>query len=188
VKQGGRIKTWKKRWVVLASGGVLYYFDDPKATAPKGVVPVEDIVVRTSSERPFAFSLSHSEAAGQLLTSAKMGTKGKSRGTLVQGHHDTFLFAAESEEERQRWMRALNKEARVSRVTSWRRTNSAQLSPGSAARAVPSAVMSVSSSSGDRLSDGRSSALEAQLRMSSLEDAEATRRGSQSSTGPVAVD
>ena len=35
VKQGGRIKTWRRRWVVLASGGVLYYFDDPKAAAPK---------------------------------------------------------------------------------------------------------------------------------------------------------
>ena len=32
-KQGGRIKTWKKRYVII-SGNVLYYFKSPKDKAP----------------------------------------------------------------------------------------------------------------------------------------------------------
>jgi len=123
VKQGGRIKTWRRRWVVLASGGVLYYFDDPKAAAPKGVLPLEDVIVRASSERPFAFILSHSESAGGRIKSAKAAKSGATRGSLVQGHHAAFLFAADSEEERQRWMRALKMEATVSRTTSFRRAS-----------------------------------------------------------------
>jgi len=31
VKQGGRIKTWKRRWFVL-TGNCLYYFKDPAVT------------------------------------------------------------------------------------------------------------------------------------------------------------
>ena len=42
-KQGGRIKTWKRRWVVLDESGVLYYFEDPKAAEPKGFVPLEEV-------------------------------------------------------------------------------------------------------------------------------------------------
>jgi cytohesin len=113
-KQGGRIKTWKRRWVVLAAGGVLYYFDNKRAAAPKGVVPLEDIVVRSSVERSFAFSLSHSEAEGGRIKSAKALKSGSSSGSLIQGRHATFVFAAESDAERQRWIRALKKEARTS--------------------------------------------------------------------------
>jgi hypothetical protein len=80
-KQGGRIKTWKRRWVVLAAGGVLYYFDNKRAAAPKGVVPLEDIVVRSSVERSFAFSLSHSEAEGGRIKSAKALKSGSSSGS-----------------------------------------------------------------------------------------------------------
>ena len=109
-KQGGRIKTWKRRWVVLAAGGVLYYFDEPKAASPKGVLPLEDVVVRSSAERPFAFSLSHAEADGGLIKSAKRRGSGGS-GSLIRGGHERFVFAAESEEERQRWMRALRENA-----------------------------------------------------------------------------
>ena len=111
VKRGGRIKTWKRRWVVLAAGGVLYYFDDPKAAAPKGVVPLEDVIVRYSAERAFAFSLAHSEDEGALIKSAKAShAAGQRSSSLVQGHHDTFIFPAESEHERQLWVRALKKE------------------------------------------------------------------------------
>ena len=32
LKQGGRIKTWKRRYTIL-SGNVLYYFNSPKVCA-----------------------------------------------------------------------------------------------------------------------------------------------------------
>ena len=34
LKQGGKFKTWKKRWVIC-SGSVLYYFESPKDPTPK---------------------------------------------------------------------------------------------------------------------------------------------------------
>ena len=37
-KQGGRIKTWKKRYTIL-SGNVLYYFKTPKDISPAGFIP-----------------------------------------------------------------------------------------------------------------------------------------------------
>ena len=44
-KQGGRVKTWKRRYVIL-SGNVLYYFKSPKDKEPLGMVPLEDIEAR----------------------------------------------------------------------------------------------------------------------------------------------
>ena len=41
-KQGGRIKTWKNRYVII-SGNVLYYFKSPKDKAPAGFLPLENI-------------------------------------------------------------------------------------------------------------------------------------------------
>jgi len=38
VKQGGKVKSWKKRSFVLTSGGHLYYFKSVKAMEPKGVI------------------------------------------------------------------------------------------------------------------------------------------------------
>ena len=108
VKQGGRIKTWKRRWAIVTEG-VMYYFDEPKAAAPKGMVPLENVVVRTSTERAFAFSLTHSEAEGGLLKSAK---RQGADGSMVQGGHTNFVFAAESEEDRQRWIRSLRENVR----------------------------------------------------------------------------
>jgi len=110
-KRGGRVHTWKRRWVIL-SGSVLYYFEDAKSPEPKGLVPLEDVTVRTSGERAFAFTLSHDAADGGKLKSAK--AKG---GTMQAGKHTVFVFAAEGEEERQRWMRAVRSEVQGTR---WR--------------------------------------------------------------------
>jgi len=34
-KRGGRVHTWKRRWVIL-SGSVLYYFEDAKSAGQNG--------------------------------------------------------------------------------------------------------------------------------------------------------
>ena len=67
-KQGGRIKTWKRRWFIL-SDGVLYYFKEKvqqeETSKACGIVPLEDIVVSESPESKkkgkFCFELSHEE-------------------------------------------------------------------------------------------------------------------------------
>lgn len=110
-KQGGRVKTWKKRWVIL-SGSVLYYFDSPKELQPKGLVPLEQVIVRTSQERPFSFMLSCSLHAGGILKSAKA----KADGAMHQGHHTAFLFAAENAAEREGWVRAINENILCNRM------------------------------------------------------------------------
>ena len=62
-KQGGRIKTWKKRWFIL-SDHVLYYFKEKQEETSKacGIVPLEDVTVREveDAKRKFCFELSHS--------------------------------------------------------------------------------------------------------------------------------
>ena len=39
-KQGGRVKTWKRRWFVL-SNNVVYYFKQPEDKEPLGIIPLE---------------------------------------------------------------------------------------------------------------------------------------------------
>ena len=78
-KQCGKERTWKRRWVIL-SKSVLYYFEGEKESSPKGLVPLENVVVRKldekKSERPFAFALSSSEQEGAVLKTAKGDGKG----------------------------------------------------------------------------------------------------------------
>eukprot|EP00965_Chrysotila_dentata_P073173 2418116-Pleurochrysis_carterae.AAC.1 len=44
-KQGGRVKTFKKRYVIL-SGSVIYYYKTAKEREPLGFIPLEDVEVR----------------------------------------------------------------------------------------------------------------------------------------------
>lgn len=43
-KQGGSIKTWKKRWMVLKDD-TLWYFKDQKSSVPKGFIKLEKVSV-----------------------------------------------------------------------------------------------------------------------------------------------
>ena len=101
----------------MLSNSVLYYFDDPKSPAPKGLLPLEDVVVRHSSEKTFAFVLSSSEEAGAVLKSAKLSSLGGAgaSSSLEAGRHTSFVFAAESAEDRRRWVRAMRESAISSR-------------------------------------------------------------------------
>ena len=49
-KQGGKVRSWKRRWVIL-SKSVLYYFEGEKESSPKGLVPLENVVVRKLDEK-----------------------------------------------------------------------------------------------------------------------------------------
>ena len=100
--------------------------------------------MRLSSERSFAFSLSHSTLDGGLIKSAKR--RGSSSGSLtsskssltslIQGGHTTFVFAAEDDEDRMRWVRALRENCHM--TTMLKKTMRAQ--SGGAAAAAAAAV------------------------------------------------
>jgi len=120
-KQGGRMKTWKKRYTIL-SGNVLYYFKSPKDSSPAGFVPLEGIVVRSLPDK-MCFELR--PAAGKDMKSARMTSDHK--GAFKQGHHTSFLFklqpsegvsssSAASHAELERWVSAVQEHAVAGQV------------------------------------------------------------------------
>lgn len=44
-KQGGRYKSWKRRWFIL-NDNCLYYFEYTTDKEPRGIIPLENIEVR----------------------------------------------------------------------------------------------------------------------------------------------
>eukprot|EP00908_Phaeocystis_cordata_P012757 Transcript_23752.p2 GENE.Transcript_23752~~Transcript_23752.p2 ORF type:complete len:535 (+),score=238.14 Transcript_23752:46-1650(+) len=127
-KQGGRVKTWKRRYVIL-SGNVLYYFKSPKDKAPAGFLPLENIEVRAHKEKN-QFELVPAE--GQMLKSVKMATDKKNQGGFEQGHHKSFMFKANDAEELDRWVQAIRRFAIVDELTrgqTMRGTTSLKKSP-----------------------------------------------------------
>mmetsp|Transcript_2424 Transcript_2424/g.4873 ORF Transcript_2424/g.4873 Transcript_2424/m.4873 type:complete len:411 (-) Transcript_2424:228-1460(-) len=61
IKQGGRVKNWKKRFFVLKKDGQLQYFKSAKAIEPKGVIWLSDLcnagVDTSSTHRPHTIAL-----------------------------------------------------------------------------------------------------------------------------------
>ena len=103
-KQGGRVKSWKKRYVIL-SGNVLYYFKSPKDKAPAGFLPLENIEVRPYPDK-LTFELL--PAAGHAsIKSVRMATDKKHAGGFEQGHHKSFMFKAGSAEDLDLWVKAV---------------------------------------------------------------------------------
>ena len=86
-KQGGRWKSWKKRWFVLKDNN-LYYFKDEKSVTPIGFIPLEALDVRELSERPFCFEI-FSPNSRNLIKAAKFRADGKG---LETSHHGSFLI------------------------------------------------------------------------------------------------
>lgn len=93
-KQGHVVKNWKKRWFRVQQD-TLFYFKDRRSDQPLGVVPLSmcRIARSTKAERPFTFE----------LISRKIGK--------------TFLIQAPSLPEANDWIRALEKGADYSCVS-----------------------------------------------------------------------
>ncbi|GKT27920.1 hypothetical protein ADUPG1_007196 [Aduncisulcus paluster] len=43
IKQGGTIKSWKQRFMILTSCGTIRYFESPSSLAPKNGFDIRDI-------------------------------------------------------------------------------------------------------------------------------------------------
>ncbi len=110
-KRGGRVKTWKNRYVIV-SGGVLYYFKSPKDREPLGMVPLEGIVVNpVPGPQYFLFDVAPSAADSASARVSNMKSvrakKGESKTQFEQGRHKVFRFGAASAAERLRWVDAI---------------------------------------------------------------------------------
>lgn len=107
LKQGGRYKTWKKRWFVLEEN-CLYYFEKPQDKEPKGIIPLENLQIRHVEEqkKPHCFELYMPDTgAPKMIKAAKADSEGK----FVQGKHTTYRMSALSEEEKNSWIQCVRK-------------------------------------------------------------------------------
>ncbi len=88
-------------------------------------MPLENLVVRSASDKPFAFALSSADHEGGVIKSAKA----KADGGMQHGSHEKFLFAAENEAERARWLQTIRSNVKASEAQS-RMAAIAQQAPG----------------------------------------------------------
>ncbi|EDQ88687.1 uncharacterized protein MONBRDRAFT_32629 [Monosiga brevicollis MX1] len=103
-KEGGRARTWKRRWFIL-SNSCLYYFEDPESATPKGTIPLESLTVYEDPKKQFCFIIGPDKHEGASPMNVK-AAKVKS-GKLVQGRHTSYRICAADEESMQSWIRAI---------------------------------------------------------------------------------
>lgn len=84
-KQGGSIKTWKRRWCVLKDGSI-FYFKNQKEQSPKGTIDLEKTSVLSGET-----SLTKRKYAFEVKTAQR-----------------TFVIFADNEASKREWMAAIN--------------------------------------------------------------------------------
>jgi len=106
LKQGGRVKTWKKRWFVL-SENCLYYFGKVTDKEPKGIIPLENLRIRQVSDRTklhcFELSLSGDDPTLHTIKAAKTDPEG---GVTI-GNHSKYLMSAPTYQDCLDWIAAI---------------------------------------------------------------------------------
>jgi len=63
-KQGGRIKTWKRRWFILNDTG-LYYFKKPQDSEPCGIIMLDNVEIVRYPSKKNGFLLRYSSEVGE---------------------------------------------------------------------------------------------------------------------------
>jgi cytohesin len=102
-KQGGRYKTWKRRWFIL-NDNCLYYFQYTADKEPKGIIPLENVQVRevTKGEhKQHCFEI-HSDNS-DFIKACKTDSEGK----VVEGKHTVYKMCASTAEEKEEWIRSI---------------------------------------------------------------------------------
>lgn len=102
-KQGGRYKSWKRRWFIL-NDNCLYYFEYTTDKEPRGIIPLENISVRVAGDRhkPHCFEL-YASGGADFIKACKTDSEGK----VVEGKHTVYRMSASTEEEKEDWMHRL---------------------------------------------------------------------------------
>uniref|UniRef100_A0A8D8QNM7 Cytohesin-1 n=1 Tax=Cacopsylla melanoneura TaxID=428564 RepID=A0A8D8QNM7_9HEMI len=101
-KQGGRYKSWKRRWFIL-NDNCLYYFEYTTDKEPRGIIPLENIQVREVQDRhkPHCFELFASNS--EFIKACKTDSEGK----VVEGKHTVYRMSAATVEEKDEWIKCL---------------------------------------------------------------------------------
>ncbi|PRP81479.1 ankyrin repeat-containing protein [Planoprotostelium fungivorum] len=100
-KQGGRHKNWKRRWFVLKDNCLYYFKSENPDQQPCGIIPLENVLVRSTSIKGHKHSYEVYTADG-MMKSCK-----KQNGQFVRGHHGSYLISTASVEEMNAWMQAI---------------------------------------------------------------------------------
>lgn len=95
-KQGGRYKSWKRRWFIL-NDNCLYYFEYTTDKEPRGIIPLENISVRecTDRQKHHCFEL-YASGGADFIKACKTDSEGK----VVEGKHTVYRMSAGSEDEK----------------------------------------------------------------------------------------
>nr|XP_018670777.1 cytohesin-1 [Ciona intestinalis] len=107
LKQGGRYKTWKRRWFIL-SDNCLYYFEYTSDKEPKGIIPLENLQIRevTDPRKPNCFEMYlHEDGLMQTIKAAKTDSEGR----VVEGKHSTYRMSAATIDDKEDWIRCIRK-------------------------------------------------------------------------------
>lgn len=101
-KQGGRYKSWKRRWFIL-NDNCLYYFEYTTDKEPRGIIPLENIQVREVQDRhkPHCFELY--AAGSEFIKACKTDSEGK----VVEGKHTVYRMSAATSEEKDEWIKCV---------------------------------------------------------------------------------
>ena len=135
-KQGGRYKSWKRRWFIL-NDNCLYYFEFTTDKEPRGIIPLENIkvsfvyialtelkftlpqireVADRSKQHCFELFCSGNEVtdliSAFLLYHAVFmkvikACKTDSEGKVVEGKHTVYRMSASTEEEKDDWIKCI---------------------------------------------------------------------------------
>eukprot|EP01121_Diplochlamys_sp_Union-15-3_P015995 TRINITY_DN5367_c0_g1_i1.p1 TRINITY_DN5367_c0_g1~~TRINITY_DN5367_c0_g1_i1.p1 ORF type:complete len:234 (-),score=29.25 TRINITY_DN5367_c0_g1_i1:14-715(-) len=105
-RTGGAGHNWNKRWFVLQNS-CLYYYQKATDARARASIPLEDMVVAKAQhdERPFCLMLSRLD--GHVINSIKYTSPTKDK--TERGEHSFLLLSAESEKERDKWLKLLQK-------------------------------------------------------------------------------
>jgi cytohesin len=119
MKQGGKIRTWKKRFFILSGEQTkisllcchdgccfpdhqLFYFKQVTDETPLGIIPLENLVVEREDKLvKFGFRLSSTD--GGFIKSVRMSKNGAPK----KGNHTHYLMGASSPEEQADWIATL---------------------------------------------------------------------------------
>jgi hypothetical protein len=93
---------WHRHWFVL-NDGCLYYFKNRTDDGPRCIIPLENTKISKGST---STELLISSASGELLKSSKL----LETGGMELGKHTRFILCADTESERDAWVKALKEE------------------------------------------------------------------------------
>jgi len=101
-KQGGRYKSWKRRWFIL-NDNCLYYFEFTTDKEPRGIIPLENISIRDVSDRSKQHCFELFCSGNEVIKACKTDSDGK----VVEGKHTVYRMSASTEEEKQDWIKCI---------------------------------------------------------------------------------